>query len=627
MRKVVIALLAVLLLFAGVEQGINYIVKHQKELKFESLKLNSSGWLELVVPAESVSKLFAAKKELGAKEIQAVPQGNRWKVVIVYEKQAPAVSSKKPSLEEKAGPEKLSGEDIRNIRELKKKKAKAPAPERKAPVLPLSRTASKKTSSSEKTEKKASKPKLKVASLTLKKKPEPVKKKVTVRKKEPTLKKTAPAAAVKDPAPSLPSKYQVLRKEARKALLEKVTVSYKNLPLVAFLDMLADRLDVSIVSVGELPKVSITFFAKKTEFYRIVEAIFDVYGLAMIVESENLILVGQVNTILNLKKQKKAVAELQKVGPERMVVFRTRNIKASEAARILRDAVKDPSLNVSFVNQTNTLILKGPEKLVEMAASTLREIDRARSQIHISAKIVEVSSSETEKLGIRWTGYGTIPSGTAGFQGHITTSPRMPTPEGGFASADLKIPERSISQSLKVGLPYNIAGLELQLSALERRGKARTIAEPSIVLEEGQKGRLYQTREVPYTTVNSSWISSVSFKEAGLVLDVTPHIVDPKGKLIRLYIEMENSSVDFDKAVMGQPTIIRQRMQVVNVMRDGEVRIIGGLKKEVSSRTKEFIPLLSRIPFIGSLFKSKDARRDIMELIVFIRASVVKLNV
>ncbi len=622
MRKVAIVLLAVLLLFAGVEQDINYIIKHQKELKFESLKLNSSGWLELRVPAESVGKLFAAKKELGAKEIQAVPAGDSWKVVIVYESQKPVTPLHRTGKDEKAGPEKLSREDIKNIRELKKKGAKPS-------VLSLRRVSVRESRGGKKAEKKAGKPRFSTASPSVKKKSEKTaENRVHAKKSETAVQEKASApASPKDPAPSVPPRYQILRKEARKALLEKVTVSYKNLPLVAFLDMLADRLDVSIVSVGELPKVSITFFAKKTEFYKIVEAIFDVYGLAMIVESENLILVGQVSTILNLKKQKKAVAELQKTGPEKMVVLRTRNIKASEAAKILTDAVRDPFLKISFVNQTNTLILKGPEKLVDMAASTLKRIDRARSQIHISAKIVEVSSSETDKLGIRWTGYGTIPSGTAGFQGHISTSPRMPTPEGGVASADLKIPERNVSQSLRVGLPYNIAGLEIQLSALERRGKARTIAEPSIVLEEGQKGRLYQTREVPYTTVNSSWISSVSFKEAGLVLDVTPHIVDPQGKLIRLYIEMENSSVDFDKAVMGQPTILRQRMQVVNVMRDGEVRIIGGLKKEVSSRTREFIPLLSRIPFIGSLFKSRDARRDVMELIVFIKASVVKLNV
>lgn len=614
MRKALLYFLVVFLLVAGVEKGINYVIKHQEDLRFEAIKMNSDNYIELILPAETISKIFAAKEKMGASEIRALPlNGGKWKVLIFYNNKKEGKVGFKGKRERASNPRHLTGEELQHIKKLQKNKALSKRDKSGRDSL-RERVSDKKLF--------ATKPvrlEKRIASRSFKPLPRPSIK-VDHNKRNNSSRKSFKKEMKRE---VLPSRYSPLNEKARKALLEKVSVSYKGLPLTAFLDIVSEKLDVSVVTVGSTPRVFITFFAKKTEFYKIVETVLDVNGMAFLVESENLILVGRTQDILNLRKQKEALARLQRIGPEKVVVIRVRNMKASDVGRIVKSSVGKEELEYSAINETGTLILRGPQKLVDLALGIVDKIDRARAQIQISAKIVEVSSSETHRLGIRWSAYGTLPPGTAGMQTGISTYPALPTPDGTKATANFPVPERSIAQNLKIGLPYNLAGLELQLSALERRGKARTIAEPSIVLEEGQKGLLWQVREVPYTTTNTSWVSSVSFKQAGLQIDVTPYIVDPEKNLVRLNIQLENSSVDFDRQVLGQPTIVRQKMQVINVMKSGEIRIIGGLKKEVSSRSGEHVPLISRLPILGALFSSRDHRREVMELIVFIRASIL----
>ncbi len=59
-------------------------------------------------------------------------------------------------------------------------------------------------------------------------------------------------------------------------------------------------------------------------------------------------------------------------------------------------------------------------------------------------------------------------------------------------------------------------------------------------------------------------------------------------------------------------------------MATGEVLVIGGLKKSNISEKTFKTPLLSEIPILGNLFKSKEKRKDESNLFVFIRPSVMK---
>ena len=58
-------------------------------------------------------------------------------------------------------------------------------------------------------------------------------------------------------------------------------------------------------------------------------------------------------------------------------------------------------------------------------------------------------------------------------------------------------------------------------------------------------------------------------------------------------------------------------------IKSGEVLIIGGLLNESSVNNYLGVPIISRIPFLGALFRYKIQNTQIVETVIFIKATIV----
>jgi type IV pilus assembly protein PilQ len=56
---------------------------------------------------------------------------------------------------------------------------------------------------------------------------------------------------------------------------------------------------------------------------------------------------------------------------------------------------------------------------------------------------------------------------------------------------------------------------------------------------------------------------------------------------------------------------------------DGDIVVIGGIKKNTRSDNKQQTPGIGNVPVIGNLFKSKSKNDNLDELLVFIAAKVL----
>jgi type II secretory pathway component GspD/PulD (secretin) len=85
--------------------------------------------------------------------------------------------------------------------------------------------------------------------------------------------------------------------------------------------------------------------------------------------------------------------------------------------------------------------------------------------------------------------------------------------------------------------------------------------------------------------------------------------------------------VDFSRLVDGNPTITSRQSKTSILVKDGATAVIGGLFKRTTTDTREGIPGLSKIPYLGWLFKTEQAREDNDDLLFFItqRRIVVRL--
>ena len=111
-------------------------------------------------------------------------------------------------------------------------------------------------------------------------------------------------------------------------------------------------------------------------------------------------------------------------------------------------------------------------------------------------------------------------------------------------------------------------------------------------------------------------------ENVGIILDVTPQ-VSGNGQ-VKLFIKQEVSSIAGPVSSSNSDLVLNKReFETTVLIDDGEIYAIGGLLDENERRTIEKLPLLSDIPLIGELFKSRSKSRTKTNLVVFIRPTIL----
>src|SRR5690606_11133339 len=124
--------------------------------------------------------------------------------------------------------------------------------------------------------------------------------------------------------------------------------------------------------------------------------------------------------------------------------------------------------------------------------------------------------------------------------------------------------------------------------------------------------------ELPIPIVQGTTGSvSVEYKEFGVRLTFRPTIA---GDVIRLLVAPEVSSLDFANGITLEgfriPAIVTRKATTEVELRDGQSFAIAGLMNNISQETRQGIPILSSLPIIGALFKSRATNREQTELMV-----------
>jgi general secretion pathway protein D len=118
-------------------------------------------------------------------------------------------------------------------------------------------------------------------------------------------------------------------------------------------------------------------------------------------------------------------------------------------------------------------------------------------------------------------------------------------------------------------------------------------------------------------------VNSVSFRNTGVILNITPRVGD-HGRIL-LDIEQEVSDVvPTTTSNIDSPTIQQRRVKTTVSVNDGESILLAGLMQDKTSNTRNQLPGLGEIPFLGNLFKNKTNSINRTELMIAITPTVVK---
>jgi pilus assembly protein CpaC len=165
------------------------------------------------------------------------------------------------------------------------------------------------------------------------------------------------------------------------------------------------------------------------------------------------------------------------------------------------------------------------------------------------------------------------------------------------------------------------------LKALQQTGNFQSLAEPNLIAYNGQEASFLAGGEFPVPVVQSgnSNAITIQFKEFGIRLNFRPTIA---GDVIRLKVRPEVSALDFANGVsvggFRVPALTTRRAETDVELRDGQSFAIAGLLDNISQDDKAAIPILSKLPVIGNIFKSKSERAERTELMVLITPRLVR---
>jgi pilus assembly protein CpaC len=240
-------------------------------------------------------------------------------------------------------------------------------------------------------------------------------------------------------------------------------------------------------------------------------------------------------------------------------------------------------------------------------------------QVMLQVRFAEVNRNAVSELGVSFF------TGASGYKNWIAreTTGQFPSVQYG------EIPGGTSTFSDFLNLfvfntKYNVGAL---LKALQQRGYLQSLAEPNLIAYNGQEASFLAGGEVPIPVAQGGGAGAVSvqYKEFGIRLNFTPTI---GGDVIRLRVRPEVSSLDFANGVSLSgfriPALLTRRAETDVELRDGQSFAIAGLLDNISQDTRASVPLLSSLPIIGALFKTKALSQQRTELLVLITPHLVR---
>ena len=72
------------------------------------------------------------------------------------------------------------------------------------------------------------------------------------------------------------------------------------------------------------------------------------------------------------------------------------------------------------------------------------------------------------------------------------------------------------------------------------------------------------------------------------------------------------------------PNTTQQSIQLATIVKNGETIALAGFTAKSDNHTVKRIPVLSDLPIIGQLFRSRDETKDSSELVVFVTPHIVE---
>lgn len=447
-----------------------------------------------------------------------------------------------------------------------------------------------------------------------------------------------------------------------------ISLDFKEAEIQTVLQALARKAKVNIVSAKSVTGL-VTIYLENVSWEQALNTIVKTYGFGYEKE-ENVIL---VSTMEELKARREAMKGLVEIEP---VVTKVIQLKYLDAADV--SAFLEPQLTaqgkISVLEMTGqkgwsfgagqaaggggaakvaervkrerarskAVVITDTPTTLDRLEKILTKIDVLPKQILIEARVMEVDRDLLRDINLKLA--------TGATAGSTTLSTR--TTPASKDNAGRAVKEFALGESVSdftpsifipatTGLTPAAAGSQIffstlfgtQFSALlnllEEDVRTNTLSSPHILTISGQEAKILVGTKYPILETQVSGTSSTVttttlsyYQDIGIELFVVPQVSGDRH--IDMIVHPVISSRTGTVGTNAYPILDVRETETQIVLENGETIMIGGLLKDVKSKSRIGIPFLGKLPLIGPLFSRSTTDVQKIDLLIFLTAKVVE---
>lgn len=435
-----------------------------------------------------------------------------------------------------------------------------------------------------------------------------------------------------------------------------ITLDFKDADIRSVLKIISLKTGVNIVASPDVTG-NVTIYLDDVPWEKALDVILKTYGFGY----EKRTNVISVAPLEKLTEQKKLEQELTQVQPTITEVFSLKYIDALDAKTALEPLISprgkitvlestgkagwkfgSESLSKREVVEkarkslTKVLLITDIPPVIDDIRAILEKIDKKPKQIMIEAKIIEVSRDYLDDIGFE---YSTQTVGATDITDNIysnkfgagaqviSSSSGTPLTPSIFSSSTTSLSPQTAGMAL---ILKKLVGNKFQMifRALQEDVNSNLLSAPRIITLDNQEATILVGEKYPILTTTASQATTTVtlqsldyYQDIGIQLNVVPQIsADNK---INMIIHPAVTSFTQTVGTNAYPRINTREAETQVLMNDGETLVIGGLLKDYDNKSKIGVPVLSKIPFLGALFRRDTKDTAKIELLIFITATIV----
>lgn len=308
--------------------------------------------------------------------------------------------------------------------------------------------------------------------------------------------------------------------------------------------------------------------------------------------------------------------------------------KAPEIQAAVQDMLTERG-RIKTADRTNMIVITDIPTNLYRISEIIKKLDKITPQAFIDSKIIRTDVGVIENMGLDWNLEASLdgtsrptsfPFGTSATNKNLHQDllghgfrqffPVIVGDEGTPNTRDARampFPAGTIADGSDT---FNFGTLDFStfstvVQFLKSRNDTKIVSNPRIVVLNNQTAKVQVGEQIPIPsferneTTGSVEVTGFTYRDVGVVLNVTPHINSEEEILVDLKPEVSSRGEDVDFGDFIAPSFDVTVATTQVLIRSGETIAIGGLLTDNYAVSEDKVPYLGDLPFVGKMFRSK----------------------